>query len=119
MAKVYLVQEVPIIKYSNNPEEIGKPKLDITPALKYGEIVVISKRLAQMQFSPGPLILEIKEKLKDFNPEEDYVLNYGDPNIIQSVGSILAIRFKKYKTLKWDRRQEAYYTIEMDFTNIS
>ena len=112
MAKVYLVQEVPIDR------ETLKPKFDITPALKYGEIVVISKRLAQMQFSPGPLILEIKKKLKDFNPEEDYILNYGDPNIIQSVGSILAIKYKKYKTLKWDRRQESYYTIEMDFGNI-
>ena len=63
MAKVYLVQEVPLDR------ETFKPKFDLTPALKYGEIVVISKRLAQMQFSPGPLILEINQKLKDFNPD--------------------------------------------------
>ena len=113
MSKVYLVQEIPVDR------ETGQPRVDITPALQYGEIVIMHKRLAQMQFSPGPLIIEIKEKLKDFNPEEDYILNYGDPNIIQAVGSILAIKYKKYKTLKYDRRQKSYYPIEMDFRNIS
>ena len=119
MSKVYLVQEIPLIKYSDDPAKINKPKFDITPALKYGEIVVMNKRLAQMQLSPGPLIIEINQQLKNFNPEEDYILNYGDPNLIQTVGRILAIKFRKYKTLKWDRRQMSYYPIEMDFQNIS
>ncbi len=119
MSKVYLVQEIPVIRFHEDPEMIGQPKVDITPALQYGKIVTMHKRLAQMQFSPGPLIFEIREKLKDFNPEKDYILNYGDPNIIQAVGSILAIKYKKYKTLKFDRRQKTYYPIEMDFQNIS
>ena len=43
MSKVYLVQEIPLIKYSDDPAKINKPKFDITPALKYGEIVVMNK----------------------------------------------------------------------------
>ena len=121
MSKVYLVQEIPLIKYSDDPAKINKPKFDITPALKYGEIVVMNKRLAQMQLSPGPLIIEINQQLKNFNPEIYNRLpkNIKDPNLIQTVGSILAIKFRKYKTLKWDRRQMSYYPIEMDFQNIS
>ena len=38
MAKVYLVQDIPIDK------ETGKAKFDLTPAIKYGEIKVMFSR---------------------------------------------------------------------------
>jgi hypothetical protein len=40
--KVYLVQEIP------TDRETGQPKIDITPALKYGEIKIMFPRLKQM-----------------------------------------------------------------------
>ena len=75
MSKVYLVQEIP------TDRETGQPKIDITPALKYGEIKILFPRLKQMQFTPGPMVMEIKNSLKDFTTE-DYLLLYGDPAII-------------------------------------
>ena len=42
MSKVYLVQEIPTDRDS------GKPKIDITPALKYGEIKIMFPRLKQV-----------------------------------------------------------------------
>jgi len=44
MSKVYLVKEIP------TDRETGQPKIDITHAIKYGEIQVMFKRLKQMQF---------------------------------------------------------------------
>ena len=76
MAKVYLVQDIPVDR------ETGKPKFDITAAMKYGEIKTMFPRLKQMQFSPGPLIIEIKNSLKDFT-SEDYLLLYGDPALLE------------------------------------
>ena len=44
MNKIYLVQDIPLDR------ETGQPKIDITPAIKYGEIKVMFPRLKQMQF---------------------------------------------------------------------
>ena len=108
MSKVYLVQEIPTDRDS------GKPKIDITPALKYGEIKIMFPRLKQMQFSPGPMVLEIKKSLKDFT-EEDFLLLYGDPAIIGVVCAVASdITNGKFKFLKYDRRQFSYYPIQLN-----
>ena len=108
MSKVYLVQDIPVDR------ESGKPKFDITPAIKYGEIKIMFPRLKQMQFSPGPLILEIKNSLKEFT-SEDYLLLYGDPALIGVVCSVASdITNGKYRLLKWDRIQSGYYPIEIN-----
>ena len=87
--KVYLVQEIPVWREHENPEKAGKPKVDITPALKYGQIKIMFPRLKQMQFSPGPMVMEIKKSLKDFTPD-DYLLLYGDPAIIGVVCAVVS-----------------------------
>jgi len=108
MSKVYLVQEIPTDRDS------GKPKIDITPALKYGEIKIMFPRLKQMQFSPGPMVMEIKNSLKDFTTD-DYLLLYGDPAIIGVVCAVASdITNGKFKLLKYDRRQFSYYAIELN-----
>jgi len=106
--KVYLVQEIP------TDRETGQPKIDITPALKYGEIKIMFPRLKQMQFSPGPMVMEIKNSLKNFT-QDDYLLLYGDPAIIGVVCAVVSdITNGKFKLLKFDRRQFTYYPIELN-----
>ena len=106
--KVYLVQEIP------TDRDTGQPKIDITPALKYGEIKIMFPRLKQMQFSPGPMVMEIKNSLKDFTAD-DYLLLYGDPAIIGVVCAVVSdITNGKFKLLKFDRRQFTYYPIELN-----
>jgi len=107
-SKVYLVQEIPADR------DTGKPKIDITPALKYGEIKILFPRLKQMQFSPGPMVMEIKNSLKNFTTD-DYLLLYGDPAIIGVVCAVASeITNGKFKLLKFDRRQFSYYPIELN-----
>ena len=108
MAKVYLVQEIPNDKFT------GEPKFDLTPAIKYGEIKTMFPRLRQMQFTPGPLIIEIKNSLKNFT-SEDYLLLYGDPALIGVVCAVASdITNGKFKVLKWDRIQASYFPIEIN-----
>ena len=112
--RVYLVQEIPVWREHENPEKTGKPKVDITPALKYGQIKIMFPRLKQMQFSPGPMVMEIKNSLKDFT-SNDYLLLYGDPAIIGVVCAVASdITNGKFKLLKFDRRQFSYYPIELN-----
>ena len=71
-------------------------------------------RLKQMQFSPGPMVMEIKNSLKDFT-SEDYLLLYGDPAIIGVVCAVASeLTNGKFKLLKYDRRQFSYYPIELN-----
>jgi len=108
MAKVYLVQEIP------NDKITGEPKFDLTPAIKYGEIKTMFPRLKQMQFSPGPLIIEIKNSLREFT-SEDFLLLYGDPALIGVVCAVASdVTNGKFKLLKWDRIQSAYFPIEIN-----
>ena len=108
MSKVYLVQEIP------TDRETGQPKIDITPALKYGEIKILFPRLKQMQFTPGPMVMEIKNSLKDFTTD-DYLLLSGDPAIIGVTCSVVSdMTNGKYKLLKWDRQEKTYYPLEIN-----
>ena len=98
-SKVYLVQDVPVDR------ETGQPKYNVMGAQKYGEIKVMLPAKAQMIFSPGPLIFQIRDKLKNFTTD-DYLLLSGDPAIIGVTCSIVSdMTNGKYKLLKWDRRK--------------
>ena len=108
MPKVYLVQDIPVDR------ETGQPKYNIMGAQKYGEITVMLPARAQMIFSPGPLIFQIRDKLKNFT-EEDYLLLYGDPALIGVVCAVASdITNGKFKVLKWDRIQSSYFPIEIN-----
>ena len=83
-------------------------------AQKYGEITVMLPAKAQMIFSPGPLIFQIRDKLKNFTTD-DYLLLSGDPAIIGVTCSIVSdMTNGKYKLLKWDRQEKTYYPIEIN-----
>ena len=111
LSKVYLVQEIP------TDRQTGQPKFDLTPAIKYGEIKTMFPKFKQMQFSPGPLIIEIKNSLKDFTPD-DYLLLYGDPALIGVVCAVASdVTNGRFKLLKWDRIQASYFPIEINLFN--
>ena len=99
-SKVYLLQDIPIDKFT------GQPKYNIMGARKYGEIKIM--------FSPGPFIFSIRQKLKDFT-EDDYLLLNGDPAIIGVTCAIASeMTNGKFKLLKWDRQEKTYYPIEIN-----
>ena len=108
MAKVFLVQDIPIDR------ETGQPKYNVMGAQKYCEIKVMLPARAQIILSPGPLIFQLREKLKEFT-QEDYLLLSGDPFIIGVTCSIVSDMMNgKYKLLKWDRQEKTYYPIEIN-----
>ena len=59
MPKVYVVQEI-----AGTRE--GRPKFNIMGASEYGKLEFLLDERSQMIFSPGPLILKLKNLLKDF-----------------------------------------------------
>ena len=104
---VYVVQEI-----AGTRE--GRPKFNIMGAAEYGKLVFLLDERSQMIFSPGPLIMKLKNLLKDFRPT-DYLLLTGDPAIIGVVCCLISETTNgRFNLLKWDRQEKRYYPIEID-----
>ena len=106
-SKVYVIQEI-----AGTTQ--GRPKINIIGAAKYGDFVFCLPEMAQIIFSPGPLIFKLRKVLKDYT-SEDYLLLTGDPAIIGVACSIVSDTTNgSYKLLKWDKQEKRYYPIEIN-----
>ena len=105
--KVYVLQEI-----AGTRE--GLQKFNIMGAAEYGKLEFLLDERSQMIFSPGPLIMKLKNLLKDFRPT-DYLLLTGDPAIIGVVCCLISETTNgRFNLLKWDRQEKRYYPIEID-----
>ena len=108
--KVYVIQEIAGTKS-------GNPKINIMGASNYsssGKFHFLLSEFSQMIFSPGPLIMKLRQGLKDYRPN-DYLLLTGDPAIIGVACSIASdITNGKYNVLKWDKQERKYYPIKIN-----
>lgn len=109
MSKVYIVQEP--LKKNHNGEWVSA--FDLTPASAYGELVFLTKP-GNVMLNPGPLIEDLRTKLKGFT-DEDYLLFTGSPIAMTAVAAIIAdINRGRYKALMWNKQNNTYITINID-----
>lgn len=108
MSKVFVVTE-PITYKDGRPE----PAFDISPALKYGDIIVLTKHNHSM-FASVPMVKHLREQLKDYS-DNDYILPVGDPVTIAAVAAVASdINQGFFRMLKWDKRQRSYYVVDIN-----
>lgn len=92
------------------PQE--RSEFDLTPALEYGELVVLNHGGDVYHDATG-MVQEMKNKLRDMT-HQDYVMMIGDPLAIgAAVATAAAILDGKVKCLKWSRRNRRYLVVEM------
>ena len=104
---VYVLQELPGTR-------IGRPKFNIMGASKYGKLKVLLKEDTQIILSPGPVIFELRRRLKNYT-SKDFLLLSGDPAIIGLACTIASdINNGRFNLLKWDRQEKVYYPLEID-----
>ena len=104
---VYVIQEIPGTKYN-------RPRINVLDAEEFGKLKFLMKEDSQIIFSPGPLIYELRKKLKDFK-KDDYILCTGDPAIVGIACSMVSdITNGKYNLLKWDKQERTYYPIAIN-----
>ena len=104
---VYVIQEI-----AGTRE--GRPKINIMGASQYGSFKFLLPELSQIIFSPGPLIMKLRQGLKDYR-SNDYLLLTGDPAIIGVACSIASdITNGKYNVLKCDKQERRYYPITIN-----
>lgn len=89
------------------------PSVNIAPARKYGELIVMLPPEAN-RLHTAPLVASLKESLRDFG-EDDYLVAVGDPSIMMAAGAIVARRAGgRLRLLKWDRREGVYLPVEIN-----
>ena len=107
VSTVYVIQEIAGTR-------AGNPKINIMGASHYGQFKFLLPEFSQIIFSPGPLVMKLRQGLRNFK-EGDYLLLTGDPAIIGVACSIVADKTGgKFNLLKWDRQEKTYYPIEIN-----
>jgi len=87
---------------------------DLAPALKYGEPVLLLKQAKDQTFAPQPVLRELKNLLRDFS-DDDFLLLIGDPIAMAlAVNAAAQMNNGRVKLLKWSKRHESYFPIEVD-----
>lgn len=96
-AKVFVTQE--------------NPNLNYLPAEEFGEIVFLTRS----EFSPirnslnnDRLLDEIRSKLKEFRPKEDYIVISGSPVVAGIVFMLIREITETLNVLRWSNRDHVY-----------
>ena len=99
-------------KHQWNAENMS-PTIDLTPAMKYGEIEVLIEANT-MGIAIQPLISVLRSRLAKFT-DDDYILPVGDPVAIGAVTAIAAeVNRGQLKMLRWDRRMKQYTELKFN-----
>lgn len=89
---------------------------DFTPALIYGDIVVLVPATEQATVSTLPVVHHMLNKLVKFT-DDDYLLLSGDPVAIATAAALAAhYNGGRFKVLKWDRLIERYLPLQINLT---
>lgn len=110
--KVY-VPQVPHKPSSFQGKTRLLPSVDLSPATQYGELV----EMLPHGLSPAimtPTLAALREHLKDFRPEVDYVLAMGDPAYIAATAAILGRKLGVFRMLRWSRGDRSYSIVKVE-----
>jgi len=110
MGRVFVPQEPS--RY-DRATKLWIPIVNISPAEKYGEIVVMLPPSVNRAHT-APLVHVIKECMRDFTAD-DWVVALGDPSMI-AVACCVAQRHTGglLRLLKWDRIVRDYISVEIN-----
>lgn len=97
MPTVWITQEVPDFNY--------------TSAEKFGDVKFVTSKnfnAAMNSLINADLSKEIKDSLRGFDYDNDYVVPTGSPIVSMAVAAMLGRNTSKLKILKWDKRDYRY-----------
>ncbi len=100
---VYITQEVTTANYG--------------PAERWGEVkFLVASELSNVPNSlhNAKMVTVIRERLREFDPEHDFVAPSGSPVITGIVFAVLRERTSRFNILKWNSRDGEYSVIRID-----
>jgi hypothetical protein len=86
------------------------PTIDVSPASQLGELKVLLPSGFNYP-TADEVVPQLKNALRDFDPDNDYLLSVGDPLVIAAASALIAYEHDYFRLLKWDRQQRRYIPI--------
>lgn len=90
---------------------------DFTPAEQFGDVVFLThKDLNNMRASQhnDRIVAEIKDRIKHFDPNEDWLVIAGSPYIAAVVFMLLGRKHNAIRILRWDNRDFRYVPLHIE-----
>ncbi len=110
MSVVFIPQET---RRRNPMTGAFEPVHDLSPALAYGDLVLLHSPAAG-GIDPKPMLEAMRRKLAAFS-DDDYILATGNPAAIAAAVMIAsALNRGRIKLLSWDRRTKQYLALQLD-----
>jgi hypothetical protein len=87
---------------------------DFTPAMRYGELLVVLPP-GPVMIAAQPMLAEIRRIMHGFS-DNDYLVATGDPAAIAACTMVAArVNHGRVNLLRWDRRMRDYYLLSLDY----
>lgn len=102
MRKIYITQEVTTANYQDI-ERFGEPVF-----LTSMEVSNVPKSLHNQK-----LIAFIRERFKEYDPQEDFIAPSGSPIITGLVFAIAREKSDTFNVLKWNNRDRCYTPLQL------
>lgn len=87
------------------------PNLNYLPAEQFGEVHFLTR----LDFSPirnsltnDAVIKELRDKLRDYNPQTDYIVISGSPVVSSVAFMIIREKTDTVNILRWSNRDQMY-----------
>lgn len=87
------------------------PTVDLAPAKEFGDIVVMLAPEAYRSLAPS--VAAMRDQLKTFDPDNDYLLCAGHPALLAAMAGIVARKHNAMRMLVWDNRIGRYEAVEV------
>jgi hypothetical protein len=96
---------------------IERPAFDFGPAAVFGEVEILAPN-GKGILTPAIFATQMTEKLRDFNPEHDFIITAGDYSVLLLVGMIIGKKFGRARILRWVPSAKSYQPLTFDVTTI-
>lgn len=91
---------------------VWAPIVDVSPAKLFGDLCIMLP--SGMNYSDAALVVrQLREPLKTFDPDKDFLLAVGDPVVIAVASAMVGYDHEYFWLLKWDRQQRRYIPYEV------
>lgn len=86
---------------------------NLAPLMQFGQIEIVTPgNYPYFRDNTKSFVQQMKEKLNNFDPVNDYLVPTGDPICIGIAFSILNVH-DQYSVLKWDKQSRRYIQVEI------
>lgn len=119
-----MAKNSPVVYVPNMPMRLDPatrteiPRIDLTPAMQHGQIVVLSQSPAAAHpDNIGKTIQKIEDRLeKEWQPN-DFLLVAGDPVLFASAYAFISgFGYSTINVLRWDIKKKTYDVLKLEIT---